>query len=69
MKTNPFWKKIKEINFILKNDLTECFNFELKWQSLVFQSTLSYDSPSMETLRIGERNLYQISDGIEIDRD
>lgn len=32
MKTSPFWKKIKEINFILKNDLTKCFNFELKCQ-------------------------------------
>lgn len=35
MKTSLFWKKIKEINFILKNDLTECFNFELKCQSLL----------------------------------
>lgn len=30
MKTNPPWKEIKKINFILKNSLTKYFNFELK---------------------------------------
>lgn len=41
MKTSLFWKKIKEINFILKNDLTECFNFELKCQIYFFNQCYS----------------------------